>query len=31
MIPQIPDINFDTTTLYELAGLERADTDPPVT
>ena len=30
MTPQILDISFATTTLYELAGLERADTEPPV-
>ena len=31
MFPHILDINFDTSTLYELAGLERADIEPPVT
>ena len=31
MIRQTPDINFATTTLYELAGLERADAEPPAT
>ena len=31
MTPQIPDINFILTTLYELTGLERADAEPPVT
>ena len=31
MFPQIPDISFTATIRYEQAGLERTDTEPPVT